>query len=62
MNELRDSSTWQLEAGSAVCTRLTYRVVDAHYCSETRIGILRALIERAVALNILEDEICEILL
>ena len=27
---------------------------------ETRIGILRALIERAAALNVLEGEICEV--
>ena len=41
--------------------RLAYRVVlDAHHCSETRIGILRALIERSAALNSLEDEICEV--
>lgn len=30
------------------------------HCSETRIGILRALIERAAALNAFEDEICEV--
>ena len=47
-------------ASCAVCMRLAYRVIDAHHCSETRIGILRALIERAAALNVLEDEICEV--
>ncbi len=43
-----------------VCMRLTYWVVGVHHSLETRIGILRALIERAAALNALEDEICEV--
>ena len=48
-------------ASCVVCMHLAYRVVvDAHHCSETRIGILRALIERAAALKSLEDEICEV--
>jgi nucleolar protein 9 len=55
MNELR---------GSLGKLRRTYasHILSrrAHHCSETRIGILRALIERAAALNALEDEICEV--
>jgi hypothetical protein len=40
--------------------RLKCEVVDAHHCLETRIGILRALVERAASLNTLEDEVCEV--
>ena len=57
MNELRDSLG---KLRRMYASRISSRRRCSSLFRETRIGIVRALIEHAAALNVLEDEICEV--